>query len=245
MWFFAAGFFFMIGPGESFINNMGTVIQTLSPPTDVQSGSGTSTATHVSIICTASTIVRLLVGALTDLLAPSPATQHVQIPSAPHRTMLQRMKFSISRVAFLIFFALVLSLGFAIVATGALQNHADRFWVISSLVGASYGALFSITPIIVTIIWGVENFGTNWGIIATFPAVGNTLWGLVYSAVYQAGTERGPNPPEEGSGDLFCYGTQCYAAAYWAMAASVWVACALVLWAWKGKNGWAQRGIVI
>lgn len=245
MWFFAAGFFFMIGPGESFINNMGTVIQTLSPPTGTQSGSGTSTATHVSIICTASTIVRLLVGALTDLLAPTPATQHLQIPSAPPSTMLQRMKFSISRVAFLIFFALVLSLGFVIVASGALQNHADRFWIVSSLVGASYGALFSITPIIVTIIWGVENFGTNWGIVATFPAVGNTLWGLVYSAVYQAGTEKSPTPPEEGNGDLFCYGAQCYAAAYWAMAGSVWIACLLVLWAWKGKNGWAQRGIVI
>lgn len=245
MWFFALGFFFMIGPGEAFINNMGTVIKTLTPPTAIQNGSGTSVATHVSIICTASTIVRLMVGALTDLLAPTPATQHVQIPSVSSGSRLQRMKFSISRVAFLVFFALVLSLGLVILASGVIQNHAGRFWIVSSLIGASYGALFSITPIIVTIIWGVENFGTNWGIIATVPALGNTLWGLVYSAVYQAGAEKSLNPPEEGNGDLFCYGTQCYATAYWAMAVSVWVACLLVLWAWKGKNGWAQRGIVI
>lgn len=243
MWFFAAGFFFMIGPGESFINNMGTVIKTLSPPTVISSE--TSAATHVSIVCTASTVVRLLVGALTDLLAPSPTTQHVQIPTAPDPTILQRMKFSISRVTFLIFFSLVLSLGFIILASGVIQNHADRFWIISTLVGASYGALWSITPIIVTIIWGVENFGTNWGIVATFPAVGNTLWGLVYSAVYQSGAKNTPSQPGEGNGDLFCYGTQCYASAYWAMACSVWIACLLVLWAWKGKNGWAQRGIVI
>ncbi|KUI74017.1 putative transporter mch1 [Cytospora mali] len=245
MWFFALGFFFVIGPGEAFINNMGTVIKTLSPPSAIEFGSTTSVATHVSIICTASTLVRLLVGAVTDVLAPTPETQHVQIPSAAPRNILQRMKFSVSRVAFLIFFALLLSLGFVILASGVIQNHAERFWIVSSLVGASYGALFSITPIIVTIIWGVENFGTNWGIVATVPALGNTLWGLVYSAVYQAGAEKNPSQPEDGNGDLFCYGTQCYATAYWAMAGSVWIACLLVLWAWKGKNGWAQRGIVI
>lgn len=246
MWFFAAGFFLAIGPGEAFINNMGTVIKTLYPPTAVLLGAPTSAATHVSIICATSTAVRLLVGALTDLLAPSPTTQHVQIPvDGPSQNMLQRMKFSISRVAFLLFFAVLLSLGMAILASGAIQNHGERFWIVSSLIGAGYGALFSLAPIIVTIIWGVENFGTNWGIVATFPAVGNALWGSVYSAVYQAGAEKSPSPPDASNGDLFCYGTQCYATAYWGMAASVWAACLLVLWAWKGKNGWAQRGIVI
>lgn len=246
MWFLAAGFFLVIGPGEAFINNMGTVIKTLYPPTELHLGSATSAATHVSIICATSTAVRLLVGALTDLLAPSPTTQHLQIPGfAAPPTMLERIKFSISRVTFLIFFALVMSLGMAILASGVVQNHGERFWIVSACVGAGYGALFSITPIIVTIIWGVENFGTNWGIVATFPAVGNAFWGSVYSAVYQAGAERSPNPPEASDGDLFCYGTQCYATAYWAMAASIWFACLLVLWAWKGRNGWAQRGIVI
>lgn len=246
MWLFAAAFFLAIGPGEAFINNMGTVIKTLYPPSAVLLGAPTSAATHVSIICATSTAVRLLVGALTDLLAPSPTTQHVQIPSdEPRQTMLQRMKFSVSRVAFLLFFSILLSLGMAVLASGVVQNHGERFWIVSSLIGAGYGALFSLAPIIVTIIWGVENFGTNWGLVATFPAVGNALWGSVYSAVYQAGAEKSPSPPDAGNGDLFCYGTQCYAAAYWGMAASVWVACLLVLWAWKGKNGWAQRGIVI
>lgn len=248
MWLFAAGFFLAVGPGEAFINNMGTVIKTLYPPTtEISLGSATSAATHVSIICATSTAVRLLVGAITDLVAPSPATQHLQVPFSdpPRRNMLQRMKFSVSRVAFLIFFAVVLSLGLAILASGVIQNHGERFWIVSSMIGAGYGALFSIAPIIVTMIWGVENFGTNWGIVAIFPAVGNALWGSVYSAVYQAGAKRSPTPPEAGNDDLFCYGTQCYATAYWAMACSVWVACLLVLAAWKGRNGWSQRGIVI
>ncbi|KAF3765795.1 hypothetical protein M406DRAFT_60383 [Cryphonectria parasitica EP155] len=253
MWFFAAGFFLAIGPAEAFINNMGTVIKTLYPPTEahLHLGPATTAATHVSIICATSTAVRLLVGVLTDLLAPSPTTQHFQFPSTERSTptMLQRIKFSVSRITFLLFFALILSLGLAVLASGAIQNHGERFWIVSASVGAGYGALFSLAPIIVTIIWGVENFGTNWGIVATFPAVGNALWGSVYSAVYQAGAERSPNPPGGGDiaddGDLFCYGTQCYSVAYWGMAGSVWLACLLVLWAWRGKNGWAKRGIVI
>lgn len=165
MWFFAAGFFLVIGPAEAFINNMGTVIKTLYSPTEIHLGSATSAATHVSIICAASTAVRLLVGALTDLLAPAPATQHLQIPAPDSQSMLQRIRFSVSRVSFWICFAVILSLGMSILASGVIQDHGERFWIISASVGAGYGALFSITPIIVTIIWGVENFGTNWGIM--------------------------------------------------------------------------------
>lgn len=165
MWFFAAGFFLVIGPAEAFINNMGTVIKTLYSPTEIHLGSATSAATHVSIICAASTAVRLLVGALTDLLAPAPATQHLQIPSPNSQSMLQRIRFSVSRVSFWTCFAIILSLGMSILASGVIQDHGERFWIVSASVGAGYGALFSITPIIVTIIWGVENFGTNWGIM--------------------------------------------------------------------------------
>jgi MFS family permease len=243
MWCFALGFFFMIGPGEAFINNMGTVIKTLYPPTLHYEGKPTSAATHVSIVGITSTAVRLLTGTLTDLLAPSPETGHIQITST--RRILGGRRFSISRVSFLLFFAVVLSLGLAGLASGLVQNHGEWFWVVSGLVGAGYGAVFSLTPIIITVIWGVENFATNWGIVAMFPALGATLWGLVYSAVYQEGAKKSVSPGGgEEQGNL-CYGEECYAPAFWAMAASVWIACGLVLWAWKGRNGWSQRGILV
>ncbi|EFX06627.1 major facilitator superfamily transporter monocarboxylic acid [Grosmannia clavigera kw1407] len=272
MWLFALGFFFMIGPGEAFINNMGTIIKTLG-------GAPTTAATHVSIVGLVSTVVRLLTGTLTDLLAPRPQTQYLQggrdgfgadiSPSssrpmsaatssssllsgeaennaliagrlAPGSSFSQRP--SISRVAFLLTFALVMSTGFVVLASGSMQGHGERFWLVSALVGAGYGAVFSLTPIIITVIWGVENFATNWGIVAMFPALGATLWGLVYSAVYQTGASR--SAPEDGAAGL-CYGTQCYASTFWAMSVSVWLACGLVLFAWKGRRGWSQREIVI
>ncbi|KAK1761293.1 LCM-domain-containing protein [Echria macrotheca] len=234
MWCFALGFFFMIGPGEAFINNMGTIIKTLYPPTLHYAGAPTSAATHVSIVGITSTVVRLLTGSLTDWLAPSPQTQHVQITGSG---FLQRSRFSVSRVAFLLFYAGILSLGMVLLASGLIQNHGERFWIVSGLVGAGYGAVFSLTPIIITVIWGVENFATNWGIVAMFPALGATIWGLVYSAVYQAGTKAADPGVGNGEEDLFCYGVECYARAFWAMAISVWIAAGLVLWAWKGRNG--------
>ncbi|KAK2779136.1 MFS monocarboxylic acid transporter [Colletotrichum kahawae] len=240
MWYFALGFLLMIGPGEAFINNLGTVIGTLYPPTRQYVGPPTSAATHVSIVGITSTVARLATGTLTDLLAPSPQTQHLQVSSSPPYI---RGRLAISRVAFLLFFAIVLSLGLVALASGFIQEHGERFWIVSGLVGSGYGAVFSLTPIIITVIWGVENFATNWGIVAMFPALGSTIWSLVYSAIYQSGATKSPSPGE--GGDVFCYGTQCYASTFWAMAVTVWVACGMVLYAWKGKNGWVQRGIII
>jgi MFS family permease len=247
MWPFALAFLLMIGPAEAFINNLGTVIGTLTPPATKGFGETTSAATHVSIFGVTSTIARLLIGTLTDLLAPTPETQHLQLSTShgSYRTA-RFQRFSVSRVAFVLFFALLMSIGFIFLASGAVQNHADRFWVVSGLVGAGYGAIFSLTPLIVTIIWGVENFATNFGIIAMLPALGSTFWGLVYSGIYQAGAKR--SSPASGGGDaddLFCYGKHCYAATFWAEGICVLVACVLVSIAWKGKGGWKERGIVI
>jgi MFS family permease len=241
MWFFALGFFFMIGPGEAFINNMGTVIKTLYRPTQMLTPTTkpTSAATHVSIVAITSTVARLLTGTLTDLLAPSPAARTLQLGGADSDSIIKPSRISLSRVTFLLTFALILSAGLVSLASGAIQDHADKFWIVSSLVGAGYGAVFSLTPIIITVIWGVENFATNWGIVAMFPALGATLWGSVYSKVYERGAER-----TQGE-DTMCYGMQCYAATFWAMAGSVWLACLLILWAWKGRGGWSARGIVV
>ncbi|AEO71591.1 uncharacterized protein THITE_136083 [Thermothielavioides terrestris NRRL 8126] len=265
MWCFALGFVLMIGPGEAFINNVGTVIKTLYPPTLHLADKPTLAATHVSIIGITSTAVRLLTGTLTDLLAPSPKARHVQITTTRSNNNNNNSNNDsklalrpISRVAFLLFFALLLSLGLALLASGFAQAHGGRLWVVSALVGAGYGAVFSLAPIIITVIWGVENFATNWGIVAMFPALGAALWGAVYSAVYQAAAGNGNGNGDgngngggggggqgEGEQGNLCYGQACYAPAFWGMAASVWIACGLVLWAWKGRNGWAQRGIVV
>ncbi|KAF1994602.1 MFS monocarboxylic acid transporter [Amniculicola lignicola CBS 123094] len=254
MWWLAAGFFLVTGPGEAFINNLGTIIGTLSPP---HTSATTTPATHVSIVALTSTLARLLTGTLSDILAPIPPLhQHRRGPgsvenslsSLPPRDHLPRKKYTVSRITFLLTFAFILSLGQLLLASGWVQNHASRFAAVSALIGAGYGAVFSLTPIVVSVVWGVENFGTNWGILAVTPAAGATLWGAVYAAVYQRASGGGENAglsEKKGPDDVLCYGRACYASTFWAMTISVWVACGLWMWAWRGPGGWKRRGVAV
>lgn len=246
MWWLAAGFFCVSGPGEAFITNLGTIIGTLYPPIANPNVIPTTAATHVSIVAITSTIARILFGTLTDVLAPASTRHHYgsvanSLASLPPR----QSRFTISRVTFLITSALLLSLGQVLLASGSIQNHAERFWLVSTLIGSGYGALFSLTPLIISVIWGVENFGTNWGIVAMVPAAGATVWGIIYSNVYQWAADNDALSGERADGDVLCYGKQCYSSTFWTMAVSVWIGCALWIWAWKGPGGWSKRGIAV
>ncbi|KAK7536253.1 major facilitator superfamily domain-containing protein [Phyllosticta citribraziliensis] len=253
MWWLAAGFFLVTGPGEAFINNLGTIIGTLYTPSVSQHS--TTPATHVSIVAITSTAARLFAGTVSDFVAPLPSNSphHRQGPESLESSLASlppRRRFSISRIVFLIFFALVASLGQILLASGVIQGHAERFWIVSAFIGAGYGAVFSLCPIIIAAVWGVENFGTNWGIVAMMPAAGAAVWGVVYSAFYDWGSAAANVVPPTGGmdqdgDDILCYGKDCYAPTFWAMAISVWVACGLWLWAWRGPGGWLRRGIAV
>lgn len=260
MWLLAAGFFLITGPGEAFINNLGTIIGTLYPPSVSDGQIPTDAATNVSIVAIMSTLARIFTGTLSDLLAPTSVPhQHRRGPnslvsslaSLPGAEPSDSRRFEVSRMSFLLAFSLLLSLGQVLLASGLIQQHGERFWIVSALIGAGYGAVFSLTPIIVSVVWGVENFGTNWGIVATVPAAGATVWGLVYSGVYQWAAERDTSvliavsKKAEAAADVLCYGTSCYGPTFWAMAVSVWLACGLWIWAWKGPTGWYKRGVAV
>nr|POE71829.1 putative transporter mch1 [Quercus suber] len=249
-WWLAAGFFLVTGPGEAFINNLGTIIGTLyTPESTAQAMEMTSAATHVSIVALSSTICRILTGSLTDLVAPTtPLHQHRQGPSSLANSMASLGGFAaprrleISRVTLLLTFCLIMAAGQVTLASGVLQDRGDLFWIVSSTAGAGYGAAFSLTPIIVSVVWGVENFGTNWGIISTAAAVGATFWGLVYSAVYQRAAATTDKADRD---EILCYGRQCYAPTFWAMAVSVVAGCGMLVWAWRGPGGWMRRGVAV
>lgn len=190
-------------------------------------------------------MARILFGTLTDLVAPAPASPHPQSASNSLASLPpQNQRYSLSRVNFLLFAALLLLLGQITMASGFIQNHAERFWIVSTFVGSGYGALFSLLPLIITVIWGVENFGTNWGIVAMVPAAGATVCGIVYAKIYQwaAGqTSYGSGASE----DILCYGKDCYEITFWAMALSIVIGSGLWIWAWKGPDGWSRRGIAV
>ncbi|KAL8682223.1 MAG: hypothetical protein Q9186_001682 [Xanthomendoza sp. 1 TL-2023] len=230
MWILAAGFFLVSGPGEAFINNLGTIVNTFYPPPAIGPPRSNSPATHVSIVALTSTLARLLTGTLSDLFAPAAKT--IVFDDQPSQ------RFSCSRLVFLMTSTLLLSLGQLFLASGLIQSHPLLFTLVSALVGLGYGAVFSLTPIIVSVVWGVHNFGTNWGIIAVVPAAGAALWGGIYAAVYDgAAGDAG-----EGGADRLCYGVGCYAPTFWGMAVSSWIAVGL--WA-LALRGWKRRGVPV
>jgi MFS family permease len=193
MWWLAAAFFLISGPGDAFINNFGTVLGTLYPsPESYQANDPakkplplTSPATHITIIAVGSTIARLLSGTLSDLLAlPADPHQHRRGPASLATSLAslnpqerKQSRFAVSRLTLLIVSMLLMSLAFVILASGVVQEHASpRFALVTGLVGVGYGATFSLTPIIISCVWGVENFSTNWYVALTSLSSLYNLW---------------------------------------------------------------------
>lgn len=235
MWLLAAGFFLVTGPGEAFINNLGTILSTLYSPSSAGPPASNSPATHVSIVALTSTLARLATGTLSDLLAP---------PSNPENS--SQSPRGVSRLAFLLASTFILSVAQILLASGLIQSHPSLFGLVSALQGLGYGAAFSLTPIIISVVWGVQNFGTNWGIVAVMPAGGAAVWGAVYSAVYQAGIEQKAAKSTQMVGvweeETRCFGLKCYAATFWAMAVCSWLAIGLWSIAWRI---WRRKGIAV
>ncbi|KAJ5370674.1 transporter mch1 [Penicillium cataractarum] len=243
MWWLAAGFFLVTGPGESYINNLGTIIPTLTPPSyeaDASPPAGLP-STHVTTVALTSTIARLLTGSLSDFFAPPATHLFPPIPEgARHRSITpSNSRPTISRMAFLLPSAFLLSIGYLILSTPIPLQEPSIFHLTTALVGFGYGSAFSLTPIIISVVWGVENFATNWGIVAMMPALGAALWGVVYSTAYQNAIDAGAG---FGSPDGQCHGWRCYG--LWAVGctASVWVAILAWAAAWRG---WKRKGVVV
>ncbi|THC89118.1 hypothetical protein EYZ11_011435 [Aspergillus tanneri] len=235
MWWLAAGFFLVTGPGEAYINN---TLAPLPKTPNIPSPAGLP-STHVTNIALTSTIARLLTGSLTDLFAP-PATHfiagivedgHVSLSSSTGNRLV------LSRLSFLLLSALLLSLGYLLLASPLPLHRPELSHITTALVGLGYGSAFSLVPIIISVVWGVENFGTNWGIVAMVPAVGAAVWGIIYSRGYQDAMDGG-----NGSPDGQCHGWKCYG--IWAMGCtlSVWIAIASWSVAWRS---WKRKGISV
>ncbi|RJE17363.1 transporter, partial [Aspergillus sclerotialis] len=204
MWWLALGFFLVTGPGEAYINNLGTIIQTLTPrsyPLYSPPPAGLP-STHVTTVALTSTVARILTGSLSDLFAP-PA---LHFYTSSQTDLAQTNRLTLSRLTFLIPSALLLSIGYLLLATPVTQNHPQLFHVITAFVGVGYGSAFSLVPILISAVWGVENFGTNWGIVAMVPAFGAAVWGLIYSCGYQDAMSPG---------ETQCHGWECYG--FWAV----------------------------
>lgn len=235
MWLLAAGFLLVIGPGEAYINNVGTIIPTLTPKylssTNAPAGHA---STHVSVIALASTFARLSTGTLSDLFSPT---------STPTGTSSPSTRWYLSRLVLLSSSALVLLLGFLNLALPYLTPQIPSLLHVSSaLIGFGYGAVFSLVPIIISVVWGAENFATNWGIVAMTPAAGATVWSMIYSLAYSRAADASGVGSDSGSDTGECQGYGCFSAWAWGCAGSTMIAIALWAMAWRA---WHKKRVVV
>ena len=132
-------------------------------------------STQVAVFAVASTATRLSMGVLSDVF------------SSCHSTVR------------LIHGAVALTAaGFVLVATGT--RHAG---VVSVVLGTAYGTVFTMFPTLVASVWGVEIFGSTWGLFLAAPAVGSILFGLFYALDYDAHCGAGSG----AAGGGFCLRT--------------------------------------
>jgi MFS family permease len=221
MWLLAAGFFLLTGPGEAYINNLGTIIPSLSSGHTLSDPPAGRASTHVSIIALTSTFARLFTGSLSDLFAPPSNPEYP--PSA---------RFTFSRLVLLLPSAFIQLLAFLNLGLFVAESPS-MFLLSSGLLGLGYGASFSLVPIIVSVVWGAENFATNWGIVAMMPAGGAAIWSIVYSVGYSRAS---------GDGDNECYGASCFSGWTWGCSVSIAIAIVLLSFAWRT---WKQRRVAV
>ncbi|RLV95028.1 putative transporter MCH1 [Spathaspora sp. JA1] len=148
-WLLLVSLVLNIGPMESYQNNLGSILMNISPRSDLSD--------QVSLMATASTITRLLVGGTSDYLATV----------------------GVCRVWLLILVILVGVIGQY--ANGILDpNVPANYASIAMINGISYGGMFTLYPTIVASIWGIDIMGSTWGSFMVAPATGSILYSLFY-----------------------------------------------------------------
>lgn len=202
-WGLALGLFTTTGPGEMFLNNMGSIIRALGKP-------GPSASTNVAIISFSSSAMRIIAGIASDQIAT------------------RGPKYS--RMWVLLFFTAVLAFGHWFVGLGGLEiENGSWFWVVSATLGAGYGAVFTLAPTLVSLVWGAERFGTNWGVLFVFPAVGSIVYELIYAGIYDHYSDN----------SRLCYGLQCYQTTFLITGSSCLFALLVFTLVWL--LGWKRR----
>lgn len=168
VWVFFFAFVLATGPLEMFVNNMGMIVNTIRRNNEF----GSSVATHVSLFSAFSTLARLTMGILSDLV------EH-----------------KISRVYILVFILLTTAISHFLLASGIFTEFHDGkyFYIASSSNGFSYGSAFTIVPTIVATVWGVERYGTNWGTFILGPALGASFYGYLFAQVYESSATGKPS----------------------------------------------------
>jgi hypothetical protein len=99
---------------------------------------------------------------------------------------------------------------FTLAQVAGLKIDSPHYlWVLSSLSGLAYGALFGVYPALVADTFGVSGLSVNWGFMTLAPVVAGNIFNLAYGGIYDSHSK------ETDHGHMVCEdGLECYKGAY-------------------------------
>ncbi|CAR22874.1 putative transporter MCH1 [Lachancea thermotolerans] len=147
-------FFLTIGALEMFLANMGSLAALVAP------NNRDIQARVLSYYALCSTLTRLCVGLLADFFT----------------------KYNLSRM-WILYGMLLIGLISQILVPNIGRSKA-LVTLSSALSGTAYGGLFTIFPTLTLSVWGDAVFGTAYGCFMVAPAIGSTVYGIVYARIY-------------------------------------------------------------
>ncbi len=96
-----------------------------------------------------------------------------------------------------------------------LIENPNFLFLLSSLTGLAYGALFGVYPALVADAFGTTGMAINWGAMTLAPVATGNIFNLLYGSILDQNSVRKPGDAKHG-GELVCdEGKACYSSAYW------------------------------
>ena len=96
-----------------------------------------------------------------------------------------KSKFGIGRIWFL---PIVASMFIVSQITALHTTSVQHLWIVSTLLGFSYGSLFNVVPMLVLEWFGMAHFSQNFGTINLAPILGGNLFNLLFGWIYDQHT---------------------------------------------------------
>ncbi|KAG2731824.1 hypothetical protein G9P44_005411 [Scheffersomyces stipitis] len=195
-WILLMSLILNIGPLESYQNNLGNTLRNITH--------NISLSDQVSVMAAFSTIIRLVLGALSDYL------------SSPNR------KSPICRIWLLAIVCIVGVLGQY--SHNFLTPQNDHLYpIVSALNGSAYGGLFTLYPTVVATIWGLDIMGSTWGSFMVAPAIGSVVFSLRFGRLVDS----------KCASINKLFGANCLSEYYNGTSLSLAISILLITYAWK------------
>ncbi|KAF8636738.1 hypothetical protein AX17_003541 [Amanita inopinata Kibby_2008] len=221
-WLLCAFCFCTLGAAEMVFSNIGTIIFALPPKilpsSSLVASANSATAQQVQLLSISNTITRIITGCIVDFVSPA--------ATSVDGVAIFLRKHVISRVFFLLCPSVLLS-GTFLWAAIALKAQ-ETAWALSLGVGVSYGAVFTVLPSIVSVIWGADNVGRNFGILMLATFTGTPVFSYIYAFVSQSHT----------TANGLCIGRGCWHLTFWICCGTSLASflLSIMMWIrWKGR----------